>query len=71
MKFKMSGGWWLFIITAIYLIAEIIAIAVYHLGGDKNLTTFYIQLIWLFVLSLPLWINPIARFCNMKVLWKK
>jgi len=66
MRFKMSGGWWLFFCGAIYLIAEGIAIFGYHHVGNEDLTTVYIQLVWLFITSLPLWVKPLARFCNMR-----
>jgi uncharacterized membrane protein YccF (DUF307 family) len=70
MKFKMSGGWWLVICNIIYLIVGAVAIFGYHLGSNDLIIT-YIQLVWLFVMSLPLWISPIARFCNMSDPWGK
>ena len=70
MKFKMNGGWWLAIVSAIYFIVLMIAAWGYHHTEPSDITTFYIELIWLFVCSLPLWIKPIAHFCNMRLLWE-
>jgi hypothetical protein len=63
---KMSGGLWLIVVTIIYLIAEIYDGFIYH-----SLHLFPIQMVWIIILSLPLWIKPIAQWCNMKILWEK
>lgn len=70
MKIKMSGAWWLVICSTIYMIAEGIAIFGYHQTGHNSLTVTYIQMVWMFVMSLPLWIPPLSRFCNIKLLWE-
>jgi len=69
MKRKMSGGWWLVITTTIYLIVGIIVMFGYQLPSD-SLTVVYIQMMWLFISSLPLWVKPISHFCNMRLLWE-
>lgn len=63
---KMSPGWWLIICTTVYLIAEVIAILVYHCSVEVE---FWIQLTWIIVMSLPLFVKPMARWINMKTLW--
>jgi len=69
-NFKMSGGWWLFLNSAWYLIAGAVLVFGYHLKSE-DLTVVYLQIGWIFILSLPLWIPPLARFCNMRTLWER
>jgi len=57
---KMSANIWLAMAIIIYFIAGMIDVYFYDFAY-----LFYIQLVWLFVMSLPLWVTPIARWCNM------
>jgi len=66
-KFRMSGGWWLVITSAIYLIAAIYDLLIYH----ENNHLVPIQLVWITIMSLPLFATPLARFCNMRTLWER
>ena len=59
--FERSGGHWLFWSGVCYIsVALIIAISPY------SQYTWYIQIVWLSILSLPLVCNPLARWLNMK-----
>ena len=62
--FKRSGGNWLFWISVIYLLVGIYAVFVLQY---KHLE--FIQMAYALVLSLPLWIPPLARWLNMKCIW--
>ena len=66
-NFKMNGGWWLFLNSAWYLVAGTVMVFGYHMGQGEDLFIVYLQIAWLFIISLPLWVNPVARFCNMKL----
>ena len=65
MKIKMHGGLYLLTVTIIYAIVGLLNVFVFEYTKTE-----YIQLVWLVVLSLPLWIKPIARWCNMRTLWE-
>ena len=65
MKIKMDSGLYLLTVTTIYAIIGLLNIFVFNWTKTE-----YIQLVWMLVLSLPLWIKPIARWCNMKTLWE-
>lgn len=67
----MSGGLWLVFWSIIYLIAESVALFGYTRHGDNDFTYLYIQIAWLFIMSMPLWIKPLARWCNLQVLWER
>lgn len=62
--FGRSGGYWMFWVSAIYLIVGIVNIWVYPFTKVE-----YIQAVWVVILSLPLWITPLARWLNMNSLW--
>lgn len=62
---KMSGGVWLFVTSFIYFVVGMIDLFVYNFAKTE-----YIQIVWIVVVSLPLWIPPLARFCNMKLIWE-
>lgn len=70
MKFKMSSEWWLVFCIMSYVVAIMIAMFAYHIVFDDP-TIMYIQLVWLFVMSLPLFIKPLARVCGTKVIWEE
>ena len=63
--FPRSGAAWLFWWTAIYTV-----IALYSVFVEPVARIEYIQMVWVLVCSLPLWIPPLARFLRMRVLWK-
>ena len=65
MKIKMDGGLYLLMVTVIYAIIGLLNIFVFEWTRIE-----YIQIIWILVLSLPLWIKPIARWCNMQTIWE-
>jgi hypothetical protein len=65
MKIKMDSGLYLLTVTVIYAIVGLFNVFVYTWTRTE-----YIQLVWMLVLSLPLWIKPIARWCNMKTVWE-
>jgi hypothetical protein len=62
---RREGGYWLFYWTLIYTV-----IALYSVFVEPVAQLEYIQAAWLLVCSLPLWIKPLARFLNMRTLWK-
>jgi hypothetical protein len=65
MKIKMDGGLYLLTVTVIYAIIGLLNIFVYTWTRTE-----YIQIVWMLVLSLPLWIKPIAKWCNMQTIWE-
>jgi hypothetical protein len=64
--FGRSGGYWLFWLSAVYLIVGIVNIFVYRFAEAE-----YIQMVFVLVLSLPLFIKPLANWLNMRTLWEK
>ena len=62
--FGRSGGYWLFWASVVYL-----CVAVYNVNYPFT-SLEIIQLAWLIVLSLPLWISPLARYLNMRTIWQ-
>lgn len=58
---QRSGGYWLFWVSALYFAVGMLDIFVFQIGWSP-----VIQIVWLVLLSLPLWCNPVARFLNMK-----
>ena len=62
---KHLGGYWLFWVTAFYVEALII-----DYSTNKPVMPEVIQIVWLVVMSLPLWIPPLARYFNMKCIWE-
>jgi hypothetical protein len=65
--FGRSGGYWLFWMSAIYLVAGFIQIYVYEFSPRLE----YIQAVWVVSLSLPLWIKPMAQWLNIKTIWEQ
>ena len=63
--FKRNAGTYLFYCSAIYFF-----VAMYAVFVEPTFRLEYVQVVWLVVCSLPLWIPPLARFLNMRVLWK-
>lgn len=52
-------------VTVIYLMIGIIGVFVYKFCPIE-----FIQLAYCAILSLPLWIKPIADWCHMKTIWE-
>jgi hypothetical protein len=65
MKIKMDSGLYLLTVTVIYAIVGLFNVFVFEWTKTE-----YIQLVWMLVLSLPLWLKPVARWCKMKTLWE-
>jgi hypothetical protein len=63
--FGRSGGYWLFWVSVIYVIAGLVN---HYAHWDFRLEL--IQMIYVLAISLPLWIRPLARQLNMKCLWE-
>ena len=63
--FKRNTGTYLFYVTAIYFF-----VAMYGVFVEPYTRLEYIQMAWLFVCSLPLWIPPLAKFLRMKTVWQ-
>lgn len=62
---KLSGGHWLFLVSAIYLELGLIDLFVYHFTEPTFITMGYVLL-----LSVPLYVPPLARFFNIKCIWE-
>jgi len=60
-----TGGYWLFWTSFIYL-----CIGMYDLFVYTFAKTEHIQAVWILIVSLPLWIKPLARKLNMKCFWE-
>jgi hypothetical protein len=60
--FERSGGLWLFGWGVVYFIAGMLNIFVFK---EKDWFP-WIQVGWLFIITLPLFCNPLARWLNMK-----
>jgi hypothetical protein len=59
--FGRTGGYYLFWCSFIYLVIGL-ACAVYY----KEIQPEIIQIVWIFVLALPLLVPPVARYFNME-----
>jgi len=59
--FARSGGHWLFW-SGVFYISLVISVAFSPYGQY----TWYTQIVWLLLISLPLVCNPLARWLNMK-----
>ena len=62
---KLEGGHWLFLVSAIYLELGMIDIFV-----TPFVETFYITAVFVLILSVPLYVPPLARFFNVKCIWE-
>jgi hypothetical protein len=62
MKFKRSGGLWIFGWSVVYFIVGMLNIFVFKEQDWFPLT----QIVWLCIIALPLVCNPLARWLNMK-----
>ena len=59
------SAWWLYWVSMIYLTVGMFDIFIYRFCRTE-----YIQAVWVVVLSLPLWIRPLARKLNIKCVWE-
>ena len=63
--FGRTGGYWLFWTTFIYFWVGMFDIFVYNFTRTE-----FIQVAWIIIMSLPLYIKPLARYFNMKCVWE-
>ena len=61
--FKRSLGYYIFWTSFIYF-----WVSMYNLFINRFTDSLFIQIVWLFILSLPLWFKPLARFLNTNTL---
>lgn len=61
---KMNGGLWLVLCWVIYATVAIFNHFVYKFTEFE-----YIELAWVIIMSMPLFIRPMADWCNIRVLW--
>ena len=64
--FERHGGYWLFWTGAIYLTVAFTC-AVWY----KDISTSLIQLVWILVMSLPLYFPPLGRWLNLDIEWDR
>lgn len=57
--------WWLVGTSTIYAVFGLINIV------WPFTSLLYLQLVWIVMMSLPLWVKPIAKLLDMRVLWEK
>ena len=63
--FARTGGYWLFWVSAVYLVLGMIDLFVVKFIQEP-----WLQVAYVLLLSLPLYIPPLARFLNMKLIWE-
>lgn len=63
--FGRTGGYWLFWTSFVYLFVGFINIFLY-----KFTDSVYVQIGYIFILSLPLVIKPLADYFNMRTIWE-
>lgn len=63
--FTRSPGTWLFWVSLIYFLVGFYAVFVLQY---KHLE--YIQMVYVLIISLPLWIPPLARWVKVKCIWQ-
>lgn len=59
--FKRTIGYYLFWTTFIYF-----WVGMYNLFINRFTDLLFIQIVWLFILSLPLWFKPLAKFLKLE-----
>jgi len=62
---KPSGGAWLFLTGAVY-----IELLVMNVIAGTPVPSEFIQMGWVLIMSLPLYVPPLARFFNVKCIWE-
>lgn len=60
-----TPGYWLFWTSLVYFCAGMFNIFVYKFCPEE-----LIQIVWLFIMSMPLWIRPMATWLKMRVFWE-
>lgn len=60
-----TGGYWLFWVSVIYLALGFVDVFVSDFVQDP-----WLQVVYVVVISLPLYIPPLARYFNMKLIWE-
>lgn len=63
--FGRTGGYWLFWISFVYLVVGFVNIFLY-----RFVDSVYVQMVYIFILSLPLVIKPFADYLNMRTIWE-
>lgn len=63
--FGRTGGYWLFWVSAIYLVIGFTDLFVVKFVQEP-----WLQVAYVVAISLPLWIPPLARYFNMKLIWE-
>ena len=63
--FERTGGYWLFWVSAVYLVLGMIDVFVQDIVAEP-----WLQVVYVLAISLPLWIPPLARYFNMKCIWE-
>ena len=61
--FKRSIGYYLFWTSFIYF-----WVGMYNQFINRFTDILFIQVVWLFILAIPLWFKPLARFFNFTTL---
>jgi hypothetical protein len=61
MKFKMTPARWLFIVSTIYFVIGMGNIFIYHFTKTE-----IIQVVWVIILSMPLYVPPLGRWVGLK-----
>ena len=62
----MGAGWWITITSTMYLVA-----AALHITLGWGLSMDDLQYAYVVVLTLPLWVPPLARLTGIKCIWEK
>jgi hypothetical protein len=62
---QRSGGYWLFWASVIYFVVGMCNEFVYTFTKTE-----YIQIVWILIISVPLWCKPLARWLNMRTFWE-
>ena len=63
--FQRSLGHYIFWVGFIYF-----WLGMYNLFIDEFTNIFVIQIVWLFITALPLWVKPLAKFLNTTTLFQ-
>jgi hypothetical protein len=68
---KMSGGAWLLICGFVYVAVTYPLVFFFHWGAaNDDFRIIYIQMLWLVISSMPVWVKPIAQLCHTRLLWE-
>lgn len=64
--FERHGGYWLFWVSLVYCIVAVSCVIWY-----PNVSIPIVQLVWIVVLSLPLYFPPFGRWLNLDIEWDR